>query len=80
MCKLVFLDPNPPACTLEFLLVLVELDAFVVVDEELWLIQHQEVGTMCRHSSFDKFLMLEVVEMLEYAECKECKLMIVGGM
>lgn len=76
MCKLVFLDRNLLACTLEFLLVLVELDAFV----ELWLVQHQEVGMMCRHALFDKYLMLEAAEMLEYAECKECKLMIVESM
>lgn len=51
-----------------------ELDASVV-DEELFLVQGQEAGAMCRNALGGSFLMLEVVERLEYVGCTERKLM-----
>lgn len=68
---------NLPVCTLEFLLALAELDVSVV-DEELFLVQDQVVEMMCRHSSLDKTLMLEVAERLEYVGYTERRLMTVG--
>lgn len=49
-----------------------ELDASVV-DEELFLVQDQEAGTMCRNALGGSFLMLEAVERLEYVGCTERK-------
>lgn len=45
-----------------------------VVDEELCLVQHQGEA-MCWHALGGSFLMLEVVERLEYVGCTEGKLM-----